>query len=96
MLLCANMINIILDTNIFTKNPKLDNAAFSSIKGLAKANKLCIHLPYIIENEYLSQLRENYFKDIHAIKNSLIRLEKKKLSLDLVSETKSLLKKTKK
>lgn len=73
------MINVVLDTNIFRKNPSLDNAAFIALANLASNSRLKLHIPYIIHEEFVSQKIDEYEKHIYSIERGLKALVNKKL-----------------
>jgi hypothetical protein len=53
------MINVILDTNIYRKNPSLDSASFKALKILASNGYLQLHIPHIVFEEFISQKKRN-------------------------------------
>ncbi|EGQ7791376.1 DUF4935 domain-containing protein [Vibrio cholerae] len=70
------MIDLVLDTNIYRKNPKLDNSDFSVVKKLSDARYLKVQVPYIVQREFQTQQREHcrteLDKSLSGI-NSLLR-----------------------
>ena len=60
-------MNLIIDTNIFRKNPKRDNTEWHAISFLAVQDKIKIFMPYIIQEEYISQQEDNRVKEINTI-----------------------------
>ena len=50
------MIDLVIDTNIFRKNPKLDSMEFTGLSYMAQKDFLEIHVPYIIEQEFSTHL----------------------------------------
>jgi PIN domain len=56
--------NVVLDTNIYRKNPKRSDLPFETLERLCKAGVLCLHLPYVVEREFQTQQIEQYQKDI--------------------------------
>jgi hypothetical protein len=49
------MINLLLDTNIYTSDPSRSRAGFRVIEKLAKAGRVVLHIPYWVEQEFTSQ-----------------------------------------
>lgn len=49
------MIHLVIDTNIYTDNPRRNNAAFKAVKRLANANALKLYIPYFVKWEFLTQ-----------------------------------------
>jgi len=77
------MIHLVLDTNIFTADARLRNSEFWVIENLAKAKFLTLHVPYVVEQEFLSQ-REQQVKDhVDPAIRSLGQLSKKALSPEI-------------
>lgn len=74
------MINVILDTNIYRKNPSLDSASFQALKILASNGHLQLHIPHIVFEEFISQKKEEYEKQINGIESGIRGLSSKRLS----------------
>lgn len=74
------MINVVLDTNIFRKNPALDNASFTALAHLANNAHIKLHIPYIVHEEFVTQKIEEYEKHVNSIERGLKALVNKKLS----------------
>ncbi|MFK5951117.1 MAG: PIN domain-containing protein [Methylococcales bacterium] len=72
-------INIVLDTNIYRHNPSRNNLDFKAIEKLALAGKLTLHIPYIVEREFITQQQEYYSKDIEKVLSGITSLIKKEL-----------------
>lgn len=49
------MINLIIDTNIYTKNPRREDFDFKALEKLGKAHKILLYIPYIVEREFQTQ-----------------------------------------
>jgi PIN domain len=47
--------NVVLDTNIYRKNPARSDLPFQALERLCKAGVLCLHLPYVVEREFQTQ-----------------------------------------
>ena len=69
-----------LDTNIFRKNPSLDNASFIALAHLASNSHVKLHIPYIVQEEFVSQKIEEYEKHINGIESGLKALINKKVT----------------
>jgi hypothetical protein len=69
------MIHIVLDTNIYRKSPRLDSPEFKTLSFMAKEGRVCLHVPYIVEKEFLTHLeieqREKIVSAIKSISNAL-------------------------
>ena len=77
------MVHVVLDTNIYRKNPSRDNLNFVALRKLCEANSVKLHIPYIVEREFQTQQREIYDKDIKTALSGLASLTRKALSPDL-------------
>lgn len=80
------MINLVIDTNIFRKDPKRANAPFLALRTLACNGSIQLYLPYIIEEEFLSQQVEDRNKSINNITKDLGVLARKDYSDVLIRE----------
>lgn len=92
------MIHVVLDTNIYRKNPARDNLQFKALEKLSKAGFLCLHIPYVVLREYQSQQRELHSTDLEKAISGLSNLIRKTLNKDIsddLNTTKSDLEKKK-
>ena len=55
-----NMIEVVLDTNIYSSDPLRRTARFNALLRLAKSGKLRLHIPYLVQKEFPSQQTEHY------------------------------------
>ncbi len=69
--------HVVLDTNIYRKNPKRKGLAFLALERLAKAGSIHLHLPYIVEREFQTQQVAQYKKEFDAAIGGLESLIKK-------------------
>lgn len=74
------MINIVLDTNIYRKNPSRSDLPFQALARLAKAGQVKVHIPYIVEREFQTYRRSLCQDDIRNADSALRSLLKKELS----------------
>ncbi len=65
------MIHVVLDTNIYRHNPRLNSPGFKSLTNLAKRKSICIHIPYIVEQEFSTQLVHDHKKKIDSAIDSI-------------------------
>jgi hypothetical protein len=49
------MIHVILDTTTYTSDPKRHKGPFRALERLCKGNKVQLHIPYFVKNEYITQ-----------------------------------------
>jgi PIN domain len=71
--------NVVLDTNIYRKNPSRSDLPFQALERLCKAGVLCLHLPYVVEREFQTQQVAQYQKDISESLSGLERIIRKGL-----------------
>jgi hypothetical protein len=68
------MKHLVLDTNIFRKTPRLDSPEFKSLAYLSKKKCVHIHVPYIVEREFVTHLeleqRERISTAIRSLKSA--------------------------
>jgi hypothetical protein len=73
-------MHVIIDTNIYRKVPRLDSPEFKSLSYMARIKCICLHVPYIVEKEFLTFLeqvqQEKIDKAINAI-TSAVNFENK-------------------
>jgi len=72
-----SLIHLFIDTNILKAEPYYKNEEYESLKILVEKDILKIYLPYIIENEYITQLQEPYLQEIKKIETNLNSLKRK-------------------
>lgn len=58
--------NVVLDTNIFRKNPSRSDLAFTALERLGKAGICQLHLPYVVEREFQTRQISLYQKELSA------------------------------
>ncbi|HEB9310001.1 TPA: DUF4935 domain-containing protein [Campylobacter coli] len=68
-------IHLIIDTSILRASPYYKSEEYKSLEILVNKGFLKIYLPYIVENEYIEQLKEPYLIKFDSIKNSLNKLK---------------------
>ena len=52
------MIHLVLDTNIYRSNPRLDSMEFTLLRRLVASAKIVLHVPYIVEREFATELEQ--------------------------------------
>ena len=80
------MIHVILDTNIYRKNPDRKNPNFKTLEKLAKANSIRLHIPYVVLREFQTQQKEIYLKAHSRVISGLSTLSKKQLNTDILDK----------
>ena len=64
------MIHVVLDSNIYLQSPYLNSPEFKSLTNLAKRGNICIHIPYVVEQEVSTNLAHDHkYKIDTAIKS---------------------------
>lgn len=65
------MKHLVIDTNIFRKNPRLDSPEFKSLAYIAKISCIQLHIPYVIQREFSSYLEHEQRKKILSATKSI-------------------------
>lgn len=68
------MINLVLDTNIYRGDIGRNTAAFQTLESLIKQKYVNLHVPKIVEREFISQLYLHYLKCYEDIIKNLSKL----------------------
>jgi len=71
------MIEVVLDTNIYLTDSLRRTARFNALVRLAKSGKLRLHIPYIVQREFLSQQTEQFEQWANSINNGIIELQRR-------------------
>lgn len=58
------MIHVVLDTTIFRKAPKLDTREFRILSQLLSADRIVLHVPYVVEREFVTFLEQEQRRKI--------------------------------
>lgn len=66
---------LILDTNIYRKNPRRDNLPFSALSRLCKADVIQLYVPYVILREFQTQQSIQCKKHLAAVVSAARSLE---------------------
>lgn len=77
------LIDLLLDTNIYRKDPNHTSLPFGAIERLCKAKALRLHIPYIVQKEVQTQQLSAYKKEIDSAISSVKALLKKNLPDEL-------------
>ena len=79
------MIHLVIDTTAFRNDPARKKAAFRSLKRLAEAGEIRLHVPRVVIEEFLSQQIEQYVAGLSEIRTLVVKF-KKKHAPDVVRE----------
>ena len=71
------MIHLVIDTTAFRNDPARKKAAFRSLKRLAEAGEIRLHVPHVVMEEFLSQQTEQYVAGLSEIKTLVVKFKKK-------------------
>ncbi len=74
------MLNVIIDTSIFRQNPKLDNASFTTLYRLGKEKLVKLHVPYVVEYEFLTKKQIDAVAPFKEINKNIHELLKQNLN----------------
>lgn len=77
------MINLVLDTSIYRKNPSRTNQNFEALKRLSKGNVLKLHIPYIVQREFQTHLASEIEKQVKEVEKGFNGLTRKEFTSDL-------------
>jgi len=80
------MIHVVLDTSIYRGKPRLDSPEFKALGYLAKKECVCIHIPYVVEQEFVSHLYHEHVKKVDRTVKSLSGLINHKKANEMVPE----------
>jgi len=68
------MIHVAIDTNIYRKKPRLDSPEFKALAFLAKNECICLHIPFFVENEFISHIENEQSKKLESAISSLNKI----------------------
>src|SRR5437899_6350671 len=61
------MLYVIIDTSIYTQDPKRSKAAFRAFTRLCEHNKIALYIPDFVRGEFISQQKADVEKNLEAI-----------------------------
>ena len=65
------MIHLVLDTNVYRKNSKLNTTDFRTLAKLVELRCLELHVPYIVEREFSTYLEQQQRQNVKDLTRSL-------------------------
>lgn len=71
------MIEVVLDTNIYSSDSLRRTARFNALVRLAKSGKLRLHIPYIVQKEFVSQQTEQFEQWANSISIGFFELHRR-------------------
>jgi hypothetical protein len=80
------MLDILIDTNIYRKDPNQTGLPFKAIERLCKAGALRLHIPYIVLREFQTQQLEQYRKEMQAAFKGISTVLDRRLSGEVKSQ----------
>jgi ElaB/YqjD/DUF883 family membrane-anchored ribosome-binding protein len=63
------MIHVIIDTNAFTADRRRESGPFRALVRLCKGQKVKLHMPYVVKNEFVSQQKKEGRKLLKDLRN---------------------------
>ena len=84
------MHHVILDTNIYRKDPHRKKMDFQALEKLAKEDKVKLHLPYIVEREFQTQQSEQCKVDLNKAISGLNKISGRVLSKKTLTDLKKI------
>lgn len=64
------MEHVVIDTSIYSVDPKRSKPGFRALTRLARANMVQVHLPHYVREEFLSQQRHAIGREVDAIQSA--------------------------
>jgi PIN domain len=89
------MIHVLLDTTAFRQDPQRKKAPFQVLRDLAKSGRLTLHIPYMVQNEFIGHLQDEYLSDLTNLTSALSKLDRKSLPKSIAKSIKSFQRKAK-
>lgn len=80
------MIDIVLDTNVFSADPNRKSPQFKAIKRLAQNGLLKLHVPYVVEREFQTQQYKKHKESLDQTLSGLAFLSNRGLSTDTLEK----------
>lgn len=74
------MANIVIDTNIYRKNPSRSDLAFQALARLCRENVHVLHVPFMVRREFETYQRGEYRKNVDDASRSLGAILRRGLS----------------
>lgn len=74
------MIQVILDTNILERSPHRNSAEFHALQNLCRDRKIQLHLPDIVQKEFLSHREEAIEEGLQSIIKGIKQLNRAKVT----------------
>ena len=68
------MIHLVLDTNVYRKNSKLNTTDFRTLAKLVNQRCLELHVPYIVEREFSTYLEQQQRQNVKDLTRSLSKI----------------------
>jgi len=79
------MLHLVLDTTALRSDPARKKAAFQSLTRLSQAMEVQIYIPYIVQQEFLSQEEDQYRTHLQKVISSIQALQKRLLPEETVN-----------
>ena len=82
-------MHVVIDTSVYSADPKRIKAGFEAITRLAAARRIQLHLPYYVRQELLTQQAERLSNDYNKIINaasSVLRITAHQSTCDVINQ----------
>jgi len=76
------MVHVVFDTSIYRRHSSRKSASFRAFERLAESSLIQLHVPHIVEHEYLSQLHEDYISEFNNLLKAAKNLHRKNMLVD--------------
>ena len=76
------MIQLVIDSTALRNDPARKKAGFRALKGLVKAEKVKLHIPYVVKQEFVTQQIEDYHSSLSPLITKIAKFGKKNLPDD--------------
>ena len=86
------MIHLVLDTNVYRKNSKLNTTDFRTLAKLVNQRCLELHVPYIVEREFSTYLEQQQRKNVKDLTRSLSKFLQFQISSNFSDDLRKFLK----
>jgi hypothetical protein len=83
-------IHVVIDTNIYRKNPSRTDLSFQALERLCKQGIVKLHLPYVVEREFQTQQKSQYEKEFDSAIGGMNAVIRKGMSAEQITKVESI------
>lgn len=73
------MLHVVIDSTVLISDPARKKPAFRAVKNLTKARELQLHIPYVVEQEFLSHQTDSYSSSFQEMTGKISNFKKRLL-----------------